>query len=93
MTSGQHALYHQPEVGLAFRLEDRTLRCGEGISLDDLALDCTPDGQYLLIHCRHRLMAWCSACASSADVFELANGRYTLEELLKRIPAAGSALA
>ena len=88
MTSGRHALPYLPEATLAHCNGDRTLRCDESVGLDDLAIDCTPDGQYLLIHCRRELMAWCSVCASSADVFELACGRFTLEELLKRIPVS-----
>lgn len=68
------------------------LRFAAGIELHDFNIVPSIDGQCLLIHCRQRLVAWCSAIGSSAEIFELTNRRYTLAELLDSVPAAaGSA--
>lgn len=67
------------------------VRFAAGIVLSDFHVSPSLDGQCLLIHCRRKLVAWCSAIGGSAEIFELTCGRYTLAEFLERIPASNTA--
>lgn len=68
-----------------------TLRFGADISLTDMRLVPSGDGQCLLIYCRWRVVAIHGVMGSDVETFEFADaGRLDTIELMERIaPLAG----
>ena len=61
-----------------------TVRLTAGITLGDLTLAHSHDGQYLLIYCGEEVLAIYGAMGGSVETIEFADGGcYSVEEMLK----------
>ena len=68
---------------------DDTVRLATGITPDDLAVEHSECGQYLLINCGDALVAMYGAMGGSVAAVQFADGRsYSVEELLDVIAEA-----
>lgn len=66
-----------------------TVRLATGITPDDLAVEHSECGQYLLINCGDALVAMYGAMGGSVAAVQFADGRsYSVEELLDVIAEA-----
>lgn len=66
-----------------------TARLIAGVTLDDLALAHSHDGQYLLICCGEEVLVIYGAMGGSVETIEFADGGcYSVEEVLDRVAAA-----
>ena len=66
-----------------------TVRLATGITPDDLAVEHSECGQYLLINCGEALVAMYGAMGGSVAAVKFADGRsYSVEELLDVIAEA-----
>lgn len=59
---------------------------GDGMTLADMRIALSADGQYLLIYCRNRIVAMLGPMGGDVDVFEFADvGRMTAMDLIGRL--------
>lgn len=64
---------------------DKACLCPD-VRLADMRLVPSDDGQYLLICCRHRIVAIVGSMGGDVEVFEFADvGRLTAMELIQRL--------
>lgn len=57
-----------------------------GMTLADMRIEPSDDGQYLLIYCRQRVVAMLGPMGSDVDVFDFVDvGRLTAAELIDRL--------